>query len=360
MLLLFKHLDSARWQLHLACNGGPLVNRAAALGVAVHTVPMGRLRRSTHALLDWLAGTWAVAHRVREIGAVLLIANTVRTALYAAPAARLARVPFVWHMRDFWLSEARPHRLWADKLGKQLLCASATRVIANSYATAAHLPCRSKVVVIHNGIEVERFDPALNGRLSREQHGIPTSAPLVGTVGRLRPWKGQDCFLRALARVRQAIPNVWGLIVGGSPFGVQDDYPTRLRRVAADLGLNDCVAFTGQLPDPRSAMAAMDLFVHPGDPEPFGLVNLEAMAMGKPIVAFAHGALPEIVADGETGLLIPSGGETGLAEAVITLLGDPARRARMGQAGRTRVVRHFAAQCVAREVETTLQEIMAR
>ena len=92
--------------------------------------------------------------------------------------------------------------------------------------------------------------------------------------------------------------------------------------------------FTGQLADPSPAMAAIDVFVQPGAPEAFGLVNVEAMAMEKPVVGFAHGGLPEIVIPGETGLLVAPGDEISLAEAVITLFRDPGRRAELGHAGR--------------------------
>ena len=359
LLLLLKHLDCARWQPHLACTGGPLAEEAAMLGVPVHIVPMPRLRRSLRAPLVWWAGAHSVARLAQEINAALLVANTVRAAFYGALAAWMACVPFVWHMRDFWLSEARPHHLWADRLGKRLLCA-AGRVIANSHATAAHLPCRDKVTVVHNGIEVERYDPMMDGTPFRQRYGIPLNAPLVGTVGRLRPWKGQDRFLRTLARVREAVPGIWGIIVGGAIFDQPDDYPQRLRRLTAELGLADRVVFTGHLDDVRPALAAMDLFVHPGDPEPFGLVNLEAMAMGKPVVTFAHGALPEIVVDGETGLLVKPGDEAALAEAVVTLVRDPARRTAMGRAEQRRAQTHFNAQRMAAQVMAIYEQVLAK
>jgi glycosyltransferase involved in cell wall biosynthesis len=216
------------------------------------------------------------------------------------------------------------------------------------------------VTVIHNGIEVDQFDPAMDGAPFRRRHGIPLDAPLVGTVGRLRPWKGQDRFLRVLARVRENVPDAWGVVVGGTPFGVEDDYPQQLRRLTDELGLTGRVVFTGHLDDVRLALAAMDVFVHAGDPEPFGLVNLEAMAMGKPVVAFAHGALPEIVADGETGLLVPPGDEAALAEGVVALLQDHGRRAAMGQAGRRRVQTCFTARRVATEVAQVYERILGK
>ncbi|MDQ7028778.1 MAG: glycosyltransferase family 4 protein [Ardenticatenia bacterium] len=364
LLLLLKHLDRRRWQPHLACTGGPLAERAAALNVSVHIVPLPRLRRSPRLSVDWLTGARAIVRLAREIKAVLLHANTVRAALYAAPAARLAGIPFVWHMRDFWLSEERPRWPWADRLGKHLLCGAAARVIANSHAVAAHLPCRDRVTVVHNGIEVARFDPALDGAPFRREHSIPLDAPVVGTVGRLRPWKGQDRFLRAMARVAEAMPAAWFLIVGGAVFGVDDDYPQQLRRLAMDLGLADRVVFTGHLEDVRPALAAMEIFVHAGDPEPFGLVNLEAMAMAKPVVAFAHGALPEIVNDGTTGILVPPEDEAALARAVVALIKEPTRRHTMGQAGRRRARAHFDARRTANMVENmwvhVLQNLRSR
>lgn len=358
LLLLLKHLNRDRWQPHLACTGGLLAEKAVALGVNVHTLPMPRLRRSSRALLDWLKGVRSIARLVRHIGAYVMVANTVRVAFYAAPVACLTGVPFIWYMRDFWLSESRPRYLWADRLSKQFLCAVAARVIANSYATAHHLPCWSKVIIVYNGIEIDEYAPSIDGVSFRRQHCIPEEVPLVGIVGRLRPWKGQDRFLRVLARVREKIPETWGLVVGGAPFHVNDGYPQRLYLLASKLGLGSQVVFTGHLTDVRPALAAMDVFVHPGDPEPFGLVNIEAMAMGKPVVAFAHGALPEIVVDGETGLLVPPGDEDAMAEAIWTLLQNPAQRSALGNAGRERVQEYFTAHRMTGDIHKVLEEII--
>lgn len=358
LLLLLKHLDRSRWQPHLACTGGLLAENAAALGIAVYSLPMPRLRHSPRAPVDWLRGVLAIARVARDIGAQVLIANTVRAALYTAPAARVAAAFFVWYMRDFWLSEERPRWLWVDHLGKRWLCGAAARVIANSQAVAANLPCYKKVTVIYNGIEVEQYDPSIDGAPFRQQFGIPFQAPLVGMIGRLRPWKGQDRFLRILAQVREKVPEVWGLVVGGTPLGEEESYPALLRQLAYELGLTEQVVFTGHIEDVRPALAAIDVFVHPGDPEPFGLVNIEAMAMGKPVVTFAHGALPEIVIDGETGVLIPPRDEKAMAEVITELLHAPEWRKSLGQAGCKRVREHFALNRTTAEFMKVLEEIV--
>lgn len=357
LLLLLKYLDRHRWTPHLACVGGPLMEEAVALGVAVYCLTMPRLRRSLHALKDWAHTAVNIAHCAQRVGAALLVANTVRTAFYGALAARFARVPLVWYMRDFWLAETRPRHLWMDRLGKRCLCAAAVHVIANSHATAGHLPCQDKLTVIYNGIEVNEYDPTMNGVWFRKQYGIPEEVPVIGMVGRLRPWKGQDCFLRVLARVREMVPDVWGLVVGGDPFLVSDDYPQQLRHLTAELGLKERVVFTGHLTDIRPALAAMDIFMHPGDAEPFGLVNIEAMAMARPVVAFAHGALPEIVVDGMTGLLVPPGDEETLAKVILPLLQDPVQRRRLGIAGRERAQTCFTAARMTKEVSKVLERL---
>jgi len=358
LLLIIKYLNRDRWQPHLVCAGGPQAEEALRLGIPVHIQPMPRLRRSPRCLLDWLRGAKAIAQLARQSDAALIYANTVRAAFYGALAAGWARLPFIWHMRDFWLGESRPRHLRLDTWGKALLCARAYRVIANSRAVATQLPCRHKVVVNHNGVELERFDPAMDGQPFRKEYHIPAQAPLVGMVGRLRPWKGQERFLRMAALVGKEIPETWFAIVGGAIFDTGDEYTQQLRALATNLGIAKWVVFTGHLTDVRPALAAMDVFVHPGDPEPFGLVNIEAMAMGKPVVAFAHGALPEIVIDQETGRLASPGDETALAEAVIALLRDPTLRKTMGQAGRARVEAYFTARRMVEAVEKVLEEAL--
>jgi len=359
LLLLMKHLDLSSWQPILACCGGPLADRTSSLGVAVHILPMPRLRRSPRLLRDWLTGARAIAALARQTGTELMYTNTIRSTLYGALAARLAGLPLIWHMRDFWLSEFQPRYPSVDALGKRLLCAAATRVLTNSHAVAANLPCRRKVTAVHNGVEIGRFDPAMDGQPFRGQQGIPSQAPLVGMVGRMRPWKGQERFLRAMARVLVEIPETWFAIIGGAIFEITDGYTEQLRKLSTGLGLAGRVIFAGHMEDVRPALAALDVFVHPGDPEPFGLVNIEAMAMGKPVVAFDHGALPEIVMDKETGILVAPRDEEALAAAVITLLRDTDLRQSMGKAGRLRAGTWFTAGRMAAQVEAVLGEVLA-
>lgn len=358
LLRLIAHVDRRAWEVHVACAAEELAAEVERAGGVAHRLPMPRLRRSPLGPLALLRGARALAELADSCGAALIHGNTVRASIYAALAARWARRPWIWHMRDFYLGEGPPRLVSIDRAGKMLLAASAARVIANSRAVGESLPVQGKVTVIYNGVDLPDESALSGGEGFRRAHGIALTAPVVGMVGRLRPWKGQDRFLRAMAVVARHVPSARFLIVGGSPLAEADAYERALRRLAADLGLGASAIFTGHLSDVRPALAAMDVFVHPGDPEPFGLVNIEAMAMQRPVVGFRHGALPEIVVDGETGTLVRPVDERALAEAVIALLGDPQARLSMGRAARARVAAHFTADRMARQVEAVWREVI--
>jgi L-malate glycosyltransferase len=117
---------------------------------------------------------------------------------------------------------------------------------------------------------------------------------------------------------------------------------------------------TGQLKDSVGALAALDLFIQPGDPEAFGLVNVEAMAMAKPVIAFNHGALPETVINGETGLLVDAGDEAAMAAAAVDLFRNSSLRVRMGQAGQARARTCFTIERVVAQVTEVIYAVIEK
>ena len=360
LLLLMSHLPGSRWPVHLACARGALHAEATRRGLPAHIVALPRLRRSLRFAVDWISKSRALARLAQDTGAAAIYANTVRAAFYCSLAARLSRRPLIWHMRDFWLSEEEPSQPAFDSLGKRWLMSAANLVITNSSAVAANLPPSQKVKVVHNGIDLREFSGYQGADDFRSAHNLPPQAALVGMVGRLRPWKGQERFLRVAARVLESHETAYFLIVGGSPFDTGEAYLTHLKDLARQMAIAGRLRFTGQLDDVRPALAAMDVFVHPGEPEPFGLVNIEAMAMGLPVVAFAHGALPEIVEDGKTGTLVAAGNEPAMARAVCDLLTNPNLRHRMSEAARDRVARNFSIERVANDIDSLLQQTLAQ
>lgn len=193
-----------------------------------------------------------------------------------------------------------------------------------------------KVITVYNSVE-----PAALRRTTvepaalRAEWGVPGGAVLVGMVGRLAWEKGVPDFLEALARL-PADANVYGVIVGDGPQAAE------LREKAAELGLSGRLHFAGFRSDPHNAINALDVHVLASVwEEPCATVVMEAMALGKPVIGTRAGGTPELIADGETGLVVPPRDPEALAAAILALARDPVRRAAMGAAGRTRVDERF-------------------
>ena len=211
----------------------------------------------------------------------------------------------------------------------------------------------SKVVTIHNGIDTTRFSPRARPDLQmRSSLGIPSDALLMGCIGRLHPQKGLTDLLLATAELKRKMPPIRLLLVGDG------ELRESLDRQSHDLGLSDTVIFAGLRTDVPDILATMDLFVLPSLWEGMPNVVLEAMAAGLPVVATAVGGTPELVVDGETGLLVPPGDPRALALSSERLLRDPALRREMGRAGLERVKKSFTMRRMAEQTERLYEELL--
>jgi glycosyltransferase involved in cell wall biosynthesis len=177
---------------------------------------------------------------------------------------------------------------------------------------------------------------------------------VVGIVGRLQRWKRVELAIEAMAHVPEATLRV----VGGTFPGLDEDYPDELRELASARGA--AVDFAGEAPDGAAAIRDLDVLVHCADHEPFGLVLVEAMLAGVPIVASREGGPAEIVRDGVDGLLVDVERPREVAGAVAGLLADPGRRAAMGAAGRARALERFSAERMAADAWACVREVASR
>ena len=191
----------------------------------------------------------------------------------------------------------------------------------------------------------------------RAELGIPAERSVVGLVGRLQPWKGQDRFVEALARLGERGADVHGLLVGGEAYERSPGYAGELRRRITRLGLDERVTMTGQVADASAYFEAMEVAVNASEEEPFGIVLLEAMEAGVPVVAVARGGPLEIVERDVTGTLAESGEPAALAAAIERTLADPDRRAAMGEASRRRCRERFGAAAMAEQLSERLEEL---
>jgi len=193
--------------------------------------------------------------------------------------------------------------------------------------------------LVYPSVNLEKFNPATlpSPSEARRRLGLPTDGPLIGIVGRLQRWKGIHVFVDAMARITKSHPKAHGVVVGGQ-HDLEPEYANVVARRVDDHGLNDIVTLAGYQSNVPLWMQAMDIVVHASDHEPFGIVVIEAMALGKPVVAGDAGGPPEIITEEENGLLAPYGNADALARQIGRYLDDPDFAAEVGKAARDRAL----------------------
>ncbi|MBI5287630.1 MAG: glycosyltransferase family 4 protein [Chloroflexi bacterium] len=357
---LVTALDSRRLEpVVVLPREGPLTGRLRQAGVRVVILPMAQLRSTRNPivhlkyLVGFLPSMTRLAFVIRRERAQVVHSNSLYT-LHGAWAAWFARVPHVWHIREIPDAPA-PVRFLLLAMARRL----SSRIVAMTGAVAAMFdrgghPRDKSLLIVPDGIDLARFNPAQTGERIRRELSIRSDAPVAGFVARLDPWKGAEIFIRAAAEVSRRRPDAHYIVCGGRLPGYES-YADGLRQLAADLHLDGRMHFTEwayTVDDIPEVMAAIDVLVHTSiRPEPFGLVLIEAMAAGKPVVAADDGGVPEIVVDGETGLLAPPGDWRAVAGAVARLFDDRASARAFGAAGRSRAERLFGLDVYARRIE---------
>ena len=337
LLKLAATLDRSRFRLAVVVpEPGPLVTRLDALGVPTWQVPLTRRLVSVGAL----RGLIALFRRERP---ALVQSHGARSNVYTKLAGWFARVPVIVatvhnSLFDYEVSALRRRLyVWAEVATGPL----ADRIVAVSFSVAHDLIHRyglqaAKVVTIQNGIDSAAFAPQRPGASVLEELGLRADDRLIGVAARMTPQKGHAVLLQALGRLVPRFPRVRCLLIGDGPL------EPSLRRQALELGLVPHCLFTGARSDVADLLSVLEIVVLPSRSEGLPFTLLEAMALGKPVVATNVGGNVEVVKDGKTGLLTPPGDPNALADALAFLLDHPQEAIQMGEWGRIRVREHFS------------------
>jgi len=329
---------------------GPLVARLEALGATVKvqtdlTIIARGLNHTVSGLLSWpftfMFGSIRLSKTLSDFRADIVHSNTA-TILSGAVAARIARIPHIWHIREIFSEFPRGwliYRRIIDHFSSRIVCVS--RAVFEQFADC---PASSKAIVIYNGLLPPEYDSPTDddARAFRAGLSIPLDAKLVGIVGRIKlQRKGHDVFVKAAARVAKRFPEVLFLIVG-KVFPGLEAHHSELLALIESLGIRDRVIFAGELADTRIVYKSVDMLVMPSAlPEPFGLVLIEAMSFARPAVCTTNGGGREIVVHGETGYMVQPNDHESLAEAMERILEDDSLARTLGEQGRLRFVRYF-------------------
>jgi glycosyltransferase involved in cell wall biosynthesis len=340
---LIKRLDRARFAPEVCClkDRGPL---ASELGdVPVHN----RLLRHKYDAV--------VIRRLQRLfrerrTQIVVTCGAGDKMFWGRIAARMARVPVVvscLHTTG-----------WPDEIGRlnHLLTPLNDAFVGVADAHGRHLvdvenfPA-GRVHVIRNGVDTERFQPAVDTNSIRSELGLAPDAQLVIIVARLSTEKNHRLFLDVAARLRDRAPGAHFLIVGDGPLRES------LQARAAQQGISDRVHFLGIRRDVPTLLAAADVFALTSDMEASPMSILEALACGTPVVATRVGSVPETVRQGATGFLVPPGDVQAMADCLLALLTDPDLARRMGTAGRRLVLAEHSIDRMVEQYEELFQKL---
>jgi glycosyltransferase involved in cell wall biosynthesis len=314
-------------------------------GVQVYTI---------HKHCHWdISFSWRLARQMKAFRPHIVHAWLSTGNLWGHVAASLARVPVVLlSLRNIVKPGAEPgYYSWVHSAIHHL-AGPVDAIIANSRTQLENpgVPGwknSGKLQVIYNGVDLRRFNlkhaPAWKDKLRREL-GLSSNTLVVGTIGRLAPQKRQDRFLKAVRYLVDSGYDLVAVLTGEGPLRAE------LEGLAARLQLQDRIFFLGARQDIPELLAWFDIFVLPSDWEGFPNVILEAMAMGRPVVATDVGGVAELVLRGKTGLLLDADEPSLLAEAIKKLIDNPNLAQQMGEAGRRRAEEKFS---LGRMVEQT-------
>lgn len=329
---LARHLDPTRYTMDawFLEGGGPLANSLEKAGASVRTFDVRGWRGAE--------GTWKLWRALsREGYSIVHLHYWSRRLRWLVRATTSTKILLHLHSH---VSERRGLQpVWLDTSGSDLVIATSQAVAQWTKGSRAH--------VIYPGVSLpEDFDcgPAV------ETTGTGMA---LGTAGRLVPMKGIVHLIRALALVRQRVPDVRLYIAGSGP-----EQPA-LESEARSLGILDAVTFLGWRGDLPRVLKSWDLYVQPSVMEPFGVAAMEAMAAGLPVVATAAGGLPELVEEGRTGRLVPPANPTLLADRIAELLLNPEQRKTLGTAGRARVREKFSVQRMVAAISDLYDQLLA-
>jgi glycosyltransferase involved in cell wall biosynthesis len=275
----------------------------------------------------------------------------------ALPAAERAGIPALWTCMGWWF---RP-KPWQHGFFRRSAATFAhSKAIKDGFLGTPPFMPPDRIEVLYPGVDTERFNPKVDGVKVRFDAGMSIDATVVAMVARFKDVKGHDIFQAMARQVALQIPEARFIVAGENTQSSADNaYRTRiLETVQTDPLLRTRLKYLGFRADVERVLAAADVVVCSSYFESYGMVNVEAMASGKPVVSSNHGGPTETIAHGETGFLVPPGNPAGLALHVIDLLRDTELRTRMGIAGRARAERLFSAQSTADRFMAVLDTLL--
>ena len=349
LLNIVKQIDKSRFGVHvlLPCPG-PLVTALEQIdGVTTEIFQVAVLRRKNLSIKggfsyfkEFTASCRYIKKYIKKHNIHIVDTNTA-VVFPGAIAAKQMKISSVWHIREIIKSNLE------NKVISFMMQHFSDLIIANSQATGNALKVdQKKIRVVYNAVD-QKQDTNLT----------PHDRPTVGMAGRINRWKGQKLFADAAQIVHQSCPDVIFQIAGEAYTG-EEHLRTELEAYIAQKGLQDTVVLLGQVNDMDSFYKGLDLFVLPStQPEPFGLVVIEAMEYAIPVIATNHGGPTEIITHGTDGYLVSYEDPQEMAQRIIELIQTPEKRLQMGRIAQEKKRQVFSVNTMVSQIETVFEEV---
>lgn len=318
-------------------------------GTRVEVVDSGRIRE------PWkiLSAILKIRRLITEHRSDLVIGWMTKAHIYGGPAALMAKVPAIYFQMGL------PDNGPVDRLSR-LVPAAGALTCSDFAAKLQQDLIRPRVIGVPLAADFTRFSEAAKQSPAeiRSRLGLDVNKPIVGIVGRMQHWKGMHVFVDAMARVFKEVPDCEAVIVGGK-FKLEPEYESWLRGKVKHLGLEQKIRMVGMQRNVPEWMQAMDVFVHASEREPFGIVVIEAMSLGKPVVATRPGGPDEIIRDDVDGQLVTWNKPDELAEAILKFLRDPEWARSVGERAQQRS-QEYTMEKYAQRLGNALRELLKK
>ena len=359
LLDIIRGLDRACYQpLSVCLKPGPFVEELRGMGLSAYALPAHQTRQF-HKVV---AAVWHLRKIIRKEQIDLIHANGSSMMLYAGLAAAGTKCRIVWQVHDplaggglferaFVAVQRRMHPVWTI---------FSNPLVAESYQGTYHNLTRHSTIL--PGVDAERLGQGADETRGRAAWNIPEKAPVITMFARLQEAKGHLFLIQAAKQVLERYPESRFLICGGSLFGLEPNYPEKLKRKMAEAGVEGRMQLCGYVSEEakRDILAATTLGVHPALSEPFGISVIETMAVGKPMVVTDSIGPATTVVNGETGWIVPRGDAAALAAALLSLLDHPEQARQMGACGRKRVQENYTLAAMVNQVQSIYAQVLEK
>lgn len=342
-------------------NDGLLPERIRKKGFKDVSVLNGSRLRHLHKTLLSILG---IVRFIKEQAIDVVVGHGFHAWVYAGISAKLAGIESVHYVHGIM----KKKRLrFPDMIEWIALRLKPTMFLANSEASLNGIKDvygqEVSAKLLHPGVDCSKWgskDPLKQVNL-RAELGLPAHGKIVSVVGRIQEWKGQEYFIRAIPMILKEVSDAYFLIVGGPTFDKDYPYNKKLNQLTEVLEIKDKVRFAGFREDVAEIMSLSSVLVHASiEPEPFGLVLVEGMASGRPVIATDIGGPREIIVQNESGILIPPKDEDALAKAVVRVLQDEPFRNKLAENAKATIKARFSIETCISKMEDHLETLCSK